>query len=144
MSVDKDFLRNMSIQTGLVREELKALKDCTESSPGFMEQHGYCCKIPMSRCCKDLPCPTSLCPLHPEGGICGEPFPAAKGRKWRGNKRKLKGWLADVLNTGITECITPAKASHGVQRRPESCTDTFSLEDILSGTAEDKWEIKRI
>lgn len=39
MPVDKAFLRNVSIQTGLGREELKALEDCTESSPGFMEQH---------------------------------------------------------------------------------------------------------
>lgn len=49
----------------------------------------YCCKTPMSRWCKDLLCPTSLCPLHPGGWICGEPFPAAGGRmqEWRGNKR---------------------------------------------------------
>lgn len=54
---------------------------------------------------------------------------------------KFKGQLVDVLNTGITEDTTPARAEYrgGKEARLNySYTATFSLEHTLSGTAKEK------
>lgn len=85
MSVDKAFLRNVCLQTEVGREEPKALKARTGSSPGFMEQHVLLLQDPHVQVMQG----PALCPLHPGGWICGEPFPAAGRRmqEWRGNKR---------------------------------------------------------
>lgn len=136
MSVDKAFLRNVSIQTGPGREELKALKDCPESSPGFMEQLVLLLQGPAL---SNIPVPPAS-----RGAAEENPSQQQEGRcrsEGEAEEGKLKGWLADVLSTGITECMTAVGLHTGMQRRPESCTATVSLEDALSGTPEEREEI---
>lgn len=133
MWADKDFLRNVSFQTEPGREELKALKDCTGPSPGFMEQQELLLQ--------DLPCPTSLCPLNPGAWDLWRTLASSrrKDAEEKGNKRKktqrVVGWAQGYLS-----------ASHQwglhlwTQRRPDRYTTTFPLKDILPGTAKEKWE----
>lgn len=86
------------MQTGLGREEPKALKDLHRIQPCFMDVHYSISRVTAARphfqvlqgpALSNIPVPPAS-----RDGICGEPFPAAgaKGKQ----KEELKGWLANI------------------------------------------------
>lgn len=115
MSVDKAFLRNVCLQTEVGREELKALKARTGSSPAFMEQHVLLLQDPDVQVMQG-PAVSNIPVLPASRGLDLWRTLSSSRREDAGVKGKQKkenskgGWL--VLNIGITECITPARAAY--------------------------------